>query len=104
MSEPTPGKPMPGKPTPGEPMPGKATPGEPAPEHEIVPITLPIRSLLIVRIGLGLWVIALVAVWTIPALSAGDRDWWRWVPVAALVIGLLGHTYVLRGRGNAAEA
>ncbi|CAN5348705.1 hypothetical protein BH23ACT6_BH23ACT6_12840 [soil metagenome] len=73
-------------------------------EREIGPMTLPIRSLLVVRIGLVLWTIALVAVWTIPVLTAGDRDWWRWVPVAALVVGLLGHTYVMRGRGNAREA
>ncbi|MGB5951718.1 MAG: DUF2530 domain-containing protein [Ornithinimicrobium sp.] len=77
---------------------------ESAQEREIVPMTLPIRSLLVVRIGLALWVVALIAVWTIPPLSAGDRDWWRWVPIAALVVGLLGHTYVMRGRGNAREA
>lgn len=78
--------------------------GRAARDREIVPITLPIQTLLVVRIGLAIWVLALVLVWTVPVLTAGDRDWWRWVPVAALVVGLLGHTYVMRGRGNARDA
>ncbi|MGC1207412.1 MAG: DUF2530 domain-containing protein [Ornithinimicrobium sp.] len=77
---------------------------ERSPDREIVPITPPIRSLVVIRIGLAMWVVALVVLWTVPTLSAGDRSWWPWVPVAALVVGLLGHTYVMRGRGNARQA
>lgn len=73
-------------------------------DQHIVPITLPVRSLFVIRIGLAIWVVALVVLWTVPDLSTGDRSWWRWVPVAALVVGLIGHTYVQRGRGNASEA
>ncbi len=73
-------------------------------EKQIIPMTVPIASLVVVRIGLAIWAIALIVVWTVPALSAGDQWWWRWVPVAALAVGLLGHTYVMRGRGNASEA
>ncbi len=73
-------------------------------ERAITAMTVPIASLVVVRIGLAIWVIALILVWTVPVLSAGDRSWWRWVPVAALVVGLLGHTYVTRGRGSAEQA
>ncbi len=73
-------------------------------EKGIVPITLPVRSLFVVRCGLAAWVIALIVIWVVPALHEGDRAWWPWVPVAALVVGLIGHAYVARGRGNASEA
>jgi hypothetical protein len=46
------------------------------------------------------WVVALV----VPSLHEGDRDWWPWVPVAGIVLGLIGFSYVRRGRGNAAGA
>lgn len=74
------------------------------PDRQIIPIVLPVRSLLVIRIGLAMWCIALVVLWTVPSLSEGERSWWPWVPVAALVVGALGHTYVVRGRGNAAQA
>ena len=75
-----------------------------APERRIIPSTPPIRSLVVIRIGLAMWVVALVVLWTVPSFSEGERSWWPWVPVAALVVGLIGHTYVMRGRGNAAQA
>ncbi|MGB3763295.1 MAG: DUF2530 domain-containing protein [Ornithinimicrobium sp.] len=78
--------------------------GERMPEHSIIPSTPPIRSLVVIRIGLAMWVVALVVLWSVPSLSEGERSWWPWVPVAALVVGLIGHTYVMRGRGNAAQA
>jgi hypothetical protein len=40
----------------------------------------------------------------VPALHEGERDWWPWVPVAGIVLGLAGFSYVRRGRGNAADA
>ncbi len=77
---------------------------ERTPERSIIPSTPSIRSLVVVRIGLAMWVVALVVLWAVPSLSEGERSWWPWVPVAALVVGLLGHTYVARGRGNATQA
>jgi hypothetical protein len=50
------------------------------------------------------WVVALVLILAVPALHEGGRDWWPWVPVAGIVLGLLGLSYVRRGRGNAAGA
>ncbi len=50
------------------------------------------------------WVLALALVLAVPALHEGERDWWPWVPVAGIVLGLVGFSYVRRGRGNAADA
>ncbi|GAA2168085.1 hypothetical protein GCM10009845_30840 [Pedococcus bigeumensis] len=50
------------------------------------------------------WVVALVVILAVPALHEGERDWWPWVPVAGIVLGLIGFSYVRRGRGNAAGA
>ncbi|WP_091785746.1 DUF2530 domain-containing protein [Pedococcus dokdonensis] len=50
------------------------------------------------------WVAALVVILAVPALHEGERDWWPWVPVAGILLGLLGYSYVRRGRGNAAGA
>lgn len=69
-----------------------------APERQIIPTILPLRSIVILRIGLAIWMIAQTLVWAVPALSAGDRSWWQWVPVAGLTIGALGYLYVRRDR------
>lgn len=58
----------------------------------------------VIEIGIALWAVALVAVLAIPALREGERDWWVWVPVAGLLLGVLGWAYVRRGHGNAADA
>ena len=50
------------------------------------------------------WVVALAVILAVPALHEGDRDWWPWVPVAGIVLGFIGFSYVRRGRGNAAGA
>ena len=50
------------------------------------------------------WVVALVVILAVPALHEGERDWWPWVPVAGIALGLIGLSYVRRGRGNAAGA
>ena len=50
------------------------------------------------------WVVALVVILAVPALHEGERDWWPWVPVAGIALGLIGFSYVRRGRGNAAGA
>jgi hypothetical protein len=50
------------------------------------------------------WVVALAVILAVPSLHEGERDWWPWVPVAGLVLGLIGFSYVRRGRGNAAGA
>ncbi len=69
-----------------------------APDRLIIPMILPLRSIVIVRVGLVLWIIAQTLMWTMPSLSAGDRSWWRWVPIAGLTIGALGYLYVVRTR------
>ena len=71
-----------------------------APDRQIIPMSLPLRSIVIVRIGLAIWMIALTLVWAVPSLSDGDRSWWRWVPIAGLTIGALGYAYVRRARGR----
>ncbi|NYG07235.1 hypothetical protein BJ986_001722 [Phycicoccus badiiscoriae] len=50
------------------------------------------------------WVVTLAVVLAVPVLHQGERHWWPWVPVAGLVLGFIGFSYVRRGRGNAAGA
>lgn len=58
----------------------------------------------IVLIGIAVWLLALVATLTIPALRGGDRAWWKWACVTGIVLGGVGYLYVRRGRGNASDA
>jgi len=58
----------------------------------------------VVLVGLALWALALVVVLAVPALHEGARSWWPWACVSGLGLGLLGYTYLRRGRGNAAGA
>ena len=46
----------------------------------------------------------LIVTLAVPALHEGDRHWWPWCCVAGIVLGLIGYSYVRRGRGNAADA
>jgi len=66
--------------------------------------TIPLRTISVVRWGMVAWLVALVVLLAVPALREGDRSWWVWVPVSGLVLGAIGHTYLSRGRGNAADA
>ena len=50
------------------------------------------------------WLLALGLTLAVPSLHEGDRQWWPWTCVAAIVLGLLGFAYVRRGRGNATGA
>lgn len=50
------------------------------------------------------WAAALVVTLVVPPLHEGDRSWWPWCCVAGLALGGLGHAYLRRGRGNAADA
>jgi hypothetical protein len=72
------------------------------PEEPLQPIQ--VDTVRIVLAGMGGWVLALVVVLAVPALHSGDRSWWPWACVSGLVLGLVGLTYLLRGRGNAAGA
>lgn len=72
--------------------------------NEVVPKPVSVRTITILRLGLVVWAAALLVVLAVPSLREGDRHWWVWVPVAGLVLGALGHVYLSRGRGNAAEA
>ena len=81
-------------------LPGTAPSGEPSAELQ----PLSVSSATVTLWGLACWVVALAATVTIPSLHEGDRHWWPWTCVAAIVIGSLGYAYVRRGRGNAASA
>jgi hypothetical protein len=65
---------------------------------------LAVSSATVTLWGLACWAVALVATLVVPSLHEGERHWWPWTCVAAIVIGSLGYTYVRRGRGNAASA
>jgi hypothetical protein len=72
------------------------------PPGELQPLS--VSSATVTLWGLGCWVVALVATLVVPSLHEGERHWWPWSCVAAIVIGSLGYAYVRRGRGNAASA
>ena len=58
----------------------------------------------VLLVGIALWLVALAVTLLVPSLHEGERSWWPWVCVAAIVGGLLALTYVRRGRGNAETA
>lgn len=60
-----------------------------------------LRTVVLARWGVVLWLVALVVVLAVPALRTDGREWWVWVPVAGALLGALGHIYLVRGRGNA---
>ncbi len=72
--------------------------------EDIEPRELAVRTARVVRIGIALWAVLLVLVLLVPSLREGSRDWWVWVPVAGIVLGLVGLVYLGRGRGNASDA
>ena len=77
----------------------------PAPEGvPIVPPEASLRTITVVHWGMVLWAALLVVLLVAPDLRSGDRSWWVWVPVSGLGLGLIGHVYLARGRGNAADA
>lgn len=71
---------------------------------QITPREIRLRTSTVVRWGLLAWVVALVVMLVVPELRSGERQWWVWVPVAGLGLGLVGGAYLARGRGNAADA
>ena len=78
---------------------GRARPGT---DEELKPLA--VSTTRVVLWGELAWVVALVVTLVVPELHEGDRDWWPWVPVVGIVLGLVGLSYVRRGRGNAAGA
>ncbi|GAB3591484.1 hypothetical protein GCM10027446_09580 [Angustibacter peucedani] len=75
------------------------SPGQPAP---LAPARIDTAKIVVA--GTAVWLVALVVTLLVPALHRGDRDWWPWTCVAGLALGLVGLSYVVRGRGNAAGA
>ena len=73
--------------------------GTPAP---VEPLVVPAR--LIVAVGTGLWVVALVVTLVVPALHTGERSWWPWTCVTGIVLGAIAWWYVGRGHPDAARA
>lgn len=65
---------------------------------------LPVSTPRLIELGLALWALALAITLLVPSLHTGERSWWPWTCVAALVLGGMGYAYVRRGRGNAADA
>ena len=78
---------------------GRPRPGT---DEELQPLA--VSSARVVLWGELAWVVALAVILAVPSLHEGERDFWPWVPVAGLVLGLIGFSYVRRGRGNAAGA
>jgi hypothetical protein len=76
-----------------------STPGQ---GEELKPLA--VSTVRVVLWGELAWVVALAVLLAVPALHEGERDWWPWVPVAGIVLGLAGFSSVRRGRGNAADA
>ena len=77
---------------------------QPQDRPEAPPVTVPdprLRTIGLVRWGTALWAVALVVVLAVPPLRTDGREWWVWVPVAGVLLGVLGHVYLARGRGNA---
>lgn len=62
---------------------------------------MPVRTVTVIKVGMAIWAVVLLATILVPSLHEGDRHWWPWTAVAGLVLGLLGYLYVRRGRGNA---
>lgn len=65
---------------------------------------LAVDTVTIVLLGTALFAAALVVTLLVPSLHSGDRDWWPWACVSGAGLGLVGLTYILRGRGNARGA
>ena len=85
-----------------QPTAGHAAGDTPEPGDELQPLAVStVRVILWGQLG---WVLALVVILAVPSLHQGERDWWPWVPVTGLALGLFGYLYVRRGRGNAAGA
>ena len=85
-----------------QPTRGRPAGTTPEPGDELKPLAVStVRVILWGQLG---WVLALAVFLVVPALHEGERDWWPWVPVTGLVLGLIGYLYVRRGRGNAAGA
>lgn len=81
------------------------TPADPAfDEAQIVPPAVPLRTITLVRWGTLAWALVLLVLALVPAWRSGERDWWFWVPVAGIALGVVGYVYLRRGRGNAATA
>ena len=69
---------------------------------EIQPLA--VDTIRIVLAGTAVFAAALVVTLLVPALHAGERDWWPWACLSGLALGMIGLLYISRGRGNAAGA
>jgi len=75
------------------------TPPDPEP---LRPLHVPTGRIVVA--GIAAWAAALVVVLVIPSLHQGGRSWWPWACASGIVLGLMGYSYLRRGRGNAAGA
>lgn len=74
----------------------------PGQQDDVQPLA--VDTVAIIYGGIAAFGLALVVIMLVPSLHAGQRDWWPWVCVSGLALGLIGLVYILRGRGNAAGA
>lgn len=76
------------------------------PSHptSVRPPDVTLRTITLVRWGILVWAVVLSVLLLLPGLREGDRSWWVWVPVAGMVLGVVGWAYLRRGKGNAADA
>ena len=78
-------------------------PSEPRePREPLRALAVPMRR--IVEFGLLGWALALVVILAVPALHAGERDWWPWCAVAGLVLGGIGYAVWRRRAQGATHA
>lgn len=68
------------------------------------PSPLRVNTPRVILAGIVLWAIFGVVTLLVPALHEGERDFWPWMCLAGIILGLLGYVYVRRGRGNAEAA
>jgi hypothetical protein len=68
------------------------------------PEPLGVDSARVLKVGIALWMVALLVSLLVPGLHEGDRRWWPWACAAGIGIGVLALVYVRRGRGNAEMA
>ena len=74
--------------------------------HTVIakPAPLRVNTPRVILTGMIAWAIFGVLTLLIPALHTGSRHWWPWMCLAGVVLGLVGYSYVRRGRGNAEAA
>jgi hypothetical protein len=76
---------------------------EDTPQQHVEP--LDVDAVRTVQVGTGLWTAALIGCLVFrDQLEEADREWWLWVAVAGVVLGVLGIAITTRRRRRLARA